>query len=102
MHTPLVSSPHHLSSLATPSLTRRDSLQQPFFSSPDFIGSSAPAGVADTDPVDLVFVDFIETQLLGILNTVQTAKTFTTADVASYTPILASEVLGLYAQKAWN
>ena len=64
-------------------------------------GVAAPA-VPDDTPIDLVFVDFIETQLLGILNTVQTAKTFTTADVASYTPILASEVLGLYAQEAWN
>ncbi|TFK44996.1 Metallo-dependent phosphatase-like protein [Crucibulum laeve] len=73
----------------------------PFHSSPDFIGSKVPDLPADT-PIDLVFVDFIETQLLGILNSVQTDKTFTTADVKSYSPILANEALGLYAQSAWN
>ncbi|KAK7691826.1 hypothetical protein QCA50_005230 [Cerrena zonata] len=73
----------------------------PFFSSPDFIGSNPPA-VSDDTPIDLVFVDFIESQLLQILNGVQTAKTFTTADVQVYTPVLSSEVLGLYAQKVWN
>ena len=88
--------------LATPSLTRRTSLQQPFFSTPDFIGSSAPAGVADTDPVDLVFVDFIESQLLGILNGLQSSKNYTEADVLPYTDVLADAVLGIYAEKFWN
>ena len=58
--------------------------------------------MTDSTPIDLVFVDFIEDQLLGILNTVQTAKKYTEADVQSYTPVLATEVLGLYAQQAWN
>ncbi|KZT22467.1 hypothetical protein NEOLEDRAFT_1137924 [Neolentinus lepideus HHB14362 ss-1] len=74
----------------------------PYYSTPDFIGSNAPANVSDSDPIDLVFVDFIESQLLGILNTVQTVKNYTTADVFSYTPVLANAVLGLYAEKAWN
>lgn len=73
----------------------------PFFSVPDFIGSNPP-DVSDDTPIDLVFVDFIESQLITILNKVQTAKTFSTADVKSYTPVLASAVLGLYAQQAWN
>ncbi|PPQ78988.1 hypothetical protein CVT25_002272 [Psilocybe cyanescens] len=73
----------------------------PFHSTPDFIGSIPPT-VADDAPIDLVFVDFIESQLLQILNSVQSAKTFSTADVASYSPILANEALGLYAQSAWN
>ncbi|TBU27897.1 Metallo-dependent phosphatase-like protein [Dichomitus squalens] len=74
----------------------------PFFSAPDFIGSSAPAGVADSDPVDLVFVDFIESQLLEILNGIQSAKNYTEADVLPYTDVLASAVLGIYAEKFWN
>ncbi|EPQ55276.1 hypothetical protein GLOTRDRAFT_76623, partial [Gloeophyllum trabeum ATCC 11539] len=74
----------------------------PYYDSPDFIGSNAPANISASDPVDLVFVDFIEDQLLGILNTVQNEKNYTTADVSSYTPILANEVLGLYAERAWN
>lgn len=73
----------------------------PFHDVPDFIGS-VPPKVADSDPIDLVFVDFIEAQLLEILNSVQSVKEYTTSDVQSYSPILANEALGLYAQKAWN
>ncbi|KAH8096802.1 Metallo-dependent phosphatase-like protein [Cristinia sonorae] len=73
----------------------------PFFDIPDFIGSNTP-NVTDDTPIDLVFVDFIQDQLLEILNGVQTAKNFTTKDVQSYSPFLASAVLGLFAQKAWN
>ncbi|KAJ7286059.1 Metallo-dependent phosphatase-like protein [Mycena rebaudengoi] len=72
-----------------------------FNSVPDFIASRSPQ-VADDAPIDLVFVDFIETQLIGILNKVQTAKVYTVADVAKYTNVLATEALGIYAQQAWN
>ncbi|KAF7295363.1 Metallophos domain-containing protein [Mycena indigotica] len=68
---------------------------------PDFI-SSAPPDVSDDTIVDLVFVDFIQTQLLSIVNSVQSAKVFTTADVLPYTNVLATEILGIYAQHAWN
>ncbi|KAF8806633.1 hypothetical protein BYT27DRAFT_7191187 [Phlegmacium glaucopus] len=73
----------------------------PFNSIPDFIGS-VPPDVSSDAPIDLVFVDFIESQLLGILNSIQTSKNYTTADVQSYSPILANQALGLFAQKAWN
>ncbi|KAF8952193.1 Metallo-dependent phosphatase-like protein [Flammula alnicola] len=74
----------------------------PFFSTPDFIGSIPPTVPATDTPIDLVFVDFISSQLLQILNSVQSAKVFTNADVQSYSPILANEALGLFAQSAWN
>ncbi|KAJ6502330.1 Metallo-dependent phosphatase-like protein [Mycena sanguinolenta] len=74
----------------------------PFFDFPDFIASQAPTGLADDAPIDLVFVDFIEAQLIGILNGLQTAKVYSTADVSLYTPVLASEALGIYAQQEWN
>ena len=80
----------------------RPCVLQPFFSSPDFIGTDAPSGLADDTPIDLVFVDFIEDQLLEILNGLQSAKTYTTADVLPYTDTLASAVLGVYAQEFWN
>ncbi|KAH8994624.1 Metallo-dependent phosphatase-like protein [Lactarius akahatsu] len=38
----------------------------PFFGSPDFIGSTPPAGSNDT-AIDLVFVDFIGSQLVQVL-----------------------------------
>lgn len=53
-------------------------------------------------PVDLVFVGFISNQLLETLNSIQTSKKYTRADVQSYSPILSNEALGLYAQAAWN
>lgn len=74
---------------------------QPFFDSPDFIGSNPP-NVTDDTPIDLVFINFIEDQLLETLNSVQSVKTYTDADVSSYSPITANQVLGLFAQKDWN
>ncbi|KAI0090834.1 Metallo-dependent phosphatase-like protein [Irpex rosettiformis] len=74
----------------------------PFFDTPDFISSSPPANTTDDTPIDFVFVDFIETQLLQVLNQVQTVKSYASADVLPYTSVLASEALGLFAQQAWN
>ncbi|KAL4249233.1 Calcineurin-like phosphoesterase domain-containing protein [Abortiporus biennis] len=73
----------------------------PFFPSPDFIGSNPP-NVTDDTPIDLVFVDFIEDQLIEILNSVQSDKVFSSVDVQSYTDVLGNQVLGLFAQHAWN
>lgn len=73
----------------------------PYHPFPDFIGSNPPP-VSDDTPIDLVFVDFIEDQLLQILNSVQTSRNYTTSDVSQYSPILANAALGLYAQAKWN
>lgn len=61
-----------------------------------------PPAVSDATPIDLVFVDFIEAQLLGILNTIQTAKNYTSADVQTYSSVLSNTALGVYAQAKWN
>ncbi|ESK91469.1 vacuolar protein [Moniliophthora roreri MCA 2997] len=73
----------------------------PFFSVPDFVASKIP-DVADDAPIDLVFLDFIQNQLIGILNSVQSEKSFAVADVQTYSPVFTNEVLGVYAQAAWN
>jgi hypothetical protein len=73
----------------------------PFNLPPNFIGSKPPNVTADT-PIDLVFIEFIEPQLLSALNSVQSQKNYTTVDVQNYSPILANTVLGLYAEAAWN
>jgi len=73
----------------------------PFHRVPAFIGSTPPT-VSDDTKIDLVFVDFIEKQLIGILNSVQQEKTYNAADVQTYSPLRANEVLGVYAQHAWN
>ena len=73
---------------------------------PDFIGSDAPAGVADDAPIDLVFVDFIEPNVLSILNSLAISdglnRTFSQTDVQVYSPILGNQVLGVFAEKNWN
>ena len=73
----------------------------PYYSVPDYIGSNPPNVTAST-PIDLVFVSFIESDVLSILNSVQSKTKYTSADVSLYTPTLADEVLGLYAQAMWN
>ncbi|KAG6816709.1 hypothetical protein H0H87_003684 [Tephrocybe sp. NHM501043] len=73
----------------------------PYYSVPDFIASKPPA-VDDNALIDLVFVDFIETRLIGILNGAQQDKVYTTTDVSPYTSVLTTEVFGIYAQAAWN
>ncbi|KAH9928983.1 5'-nucleotidase [Amylocystis lapponica] len=73
----------------------------PYYSSPDYIASNAP-DVSDDTPTDLVFVTFIQSDVLEVVNNLQSTKTYTAADVETYSPVLANAVLGLYAQKYWN
>ncbi|KAH9485631.1 hypothetical protein JR316_0002541 [Psilocybe cubensis] len=73
----------------------------PSFDVPDYV-SSVPPQLADDAPIDLVFRDFDEPAVLQILNSAQTTTEYTPDDVFSYSPVLATQVLGLYAQAAWN
>ncbi|KAF9529781.1 Metallo-dependent phosphatase-like protein [Crepidotus variabilis] len=73
----------------------------PYFSSPPFVGSNPPS-VTDDTPIDLVFVDFIATQLVPLLNKLQNTTTYTADDAKLYSPVLSSEVLGIFAQQKWN
>ncbi|KAI0321945.1 5'-nucleotidase, partial [Amylostereum chailletii] len=76
-------------------------LALPHFDTPDFFGSSPP-NVADDAPIDLVFTDFEQGQVLDVLNALQSERVFTAADVASYSPILIDAVVGVFAKEAWN
>lgn len=58
--------------------------------------------MADDAPIDLVFVDFIQVQLLEILNSLQTEKMYSVSDVQAYSPVLTNEALGIFAQAVWN
>ena len=74
----------------------------PYYSTPTYISSNEPAGVDDGSDVDLVFLDYIESDVIEILNEVQSDKAFTKADVASYSSLLTNQVLGVYAENYWN
>ncbi|KAI0061923.1 hypothetical protein BV25DRAFT_715601 [Artomyces pyxidatus] len=73
----------------------------PYYGSPDFLSSIPPTGADDT-VIDLVFINFIQDQLLGVLNGLQSEKVYADSDVLSYSPFLADEVLGLFAAEKWN
>lgn len=73
----------------------------PSYDIPDYMMSSPP-NVTDDTPIDLVFVDFIETPVLNILNELQSEKKYTKDDVSLYSPVMSNQVFGLYAQAYWN
>ncbi|KAG1787052.1 Metallo-dependent phosphatase-like protein [Suillus plorans] len=73
----------------------------PNYDVPFYVGSNPPNVTADT-PIDVVFLNFLGKEIIGILNGLQKDKTYTMADVSSYSPTLASDILGLYAQGMWN
>lgn len=74
----------------------------PYYSSPAYIGSPLPTGLAPTDQMDVIFLDFFETQVLSIVNGLQTTKNFTTADVGAYGAAETNTVFGIFAQAKWN
>jgi hypothetical protein len=73
----------------------------PYFQIPDYVASNEPQ-VEDDAEIDLVFLDYIEDDVLEILNEVQSEKVYTTGDLISYSELYTNEVLGVYAQQAWN
>ncbi|KAK0202998.1 Metallo-dependent phosphatase-like protein [Desarmillaria ectypa] len=73
----------------------------PFYSIPDFVGSIPPDVSKDT-LIDFVFVDFVVDQVVETLNIVQSDKEYTSGDVETYSTLQTNEVLGIYAQFAWN
>ncbi|KAF9445490.1 hypothetical protein P691DRAFT_265564 [Macrolepiota fuliginosa MF-IS2] len=74
----------------------------PFFDAPDFISSDPPADTTPDTLIDFVFVDFVEDQLLQVLNSLQTEKVYNTSDALQYSDVLTNAVLGVFAQAAWN
>ncbi|KAF8504194.1 Metallo-dependent phosphatase-like protein [Hysterangium stoloniferum] len=76
----------------------------PFFSSPDFIGSPLPE-VPSGSSIDLVFVDFINSDVIQIVNTINAgtgAPNVSLTDIKSYSDVLANVMFGLYAELKWG
>ena len=49
-----------------------------------------------------MFVNFIDDQIVETLNSITGEEKFSVDDLASYSPVLTNELLGFYAQLAWN
>jgi len=75
-------------------------IQAPSYSIPLFVSSPLP-NVTDDTLVDVVFISFVESDILTILNMFWN-KTVTKADVKVYSTVKSNEALGVYAQLAWN
>ncbi|KAF8058685.1 Metallo-dependent phosphatase-like protein [Lyophyllum atratum] len=73
----------------------------PYFDVPDFI-SSRPPSVTDKTPLDLVFVDFVEDDIITILNSIQKIKVFNKADAKKYSTVPLNQAIGIYAKAKWN
>ncbi|KDN40783.1 hypothetical protein K437DRAFT_183508 [Tilletiaria anomala UBC 951] len=77
----------------------------PYALQPDYI-QSPPTGnltvLSDSSPVDVVFVDFIQSSVISILNSLQKDKTYSTADVSVYNSLTTQDLYPKYAEKAWN
>ncbi|KAG2336182.1 hypothetical protein BDR05DRAFT_897092, partial [Suillus weaverae] len=50
----------------------------------------------------VVFLNYLGKDIIGILNSLQKDKNYTMGDVSSHSPMLTSDILGLYAQAMWN
>ncbi|KAJ7827637.1 Metallo-dependent phosphatase-like protein [Mycena olivaceomarginata] len=74
----------------------------PAYGIPDFIASRTPIVSGPDALIDLIFVDFIQAQVIRTLNEVQTARAYSRADARVYSGVKSNEVLGLYASVAWN
>jgi hypothetical protein len=83
-----------------------DTLHTPIsiFDLPEYIASDPPTGnnITSDTPIDFVFVDFVEGDILNILNGMQTGKNYTSGDTMLYSDLLADSVLGVFAQQVWN
>ncbi|KAF8306030.1 hypothetical protein DL93DRAFT_2065823 [Clavulina sp. PMI_390] len=74
----------------------------PYYGSPNYIGSPLPTGLAPTDLMDVVFLDFFESSVLSIVNGLQTTKNYTASDVFSYGNAQTNTVFGIFAEAKWN
>ena len=74
----------------------------PYASVPDYVQSPVTApNVADTDKIDVIFLDFIAKNVVRILNGLQTEKTYSLADVAAYNSYTTQDIYPLYAEQVW-
>ncbi|PWN51706.1 hypothetical protein IE53DRAFT_341908 [Violaceomyces palustris] len=79
----------------------------PYFSVPDYVVSPVSGNttaLGPDDKIDVVFLDFIASNVIRILNRLQTERVYSVDDVAAYaSPSLTTqEIYPEYAKVAWN
>ena len=58
--------------------------------------------IPDGATLDLVFNHFCSPDVLRALNAIDGEKVYTHSDLEKYSPVLLSQVWGIYAQGNWN
>lgn len=80
-------------------------LPLPYATQPDYI-QSPPAGnttaLTPSSAVDVVFVDFIQSNVISILNNLQKDRTYSASDVSKYNSLTTQDLYPVYAAKAWK
>ncbi|KAF8342584.1 Metallo-dependent phosphatase-like protein [Cantharellus anzutake] len=74
----------------------------PHYSSPAYIGSPTPTGLTDSDPMDVIFPDFFEAQILLVINSLQNTKNYTAADISTYGNVYTNTIYGIFAEAKWK
>jgi len=75
----------------------------PFYSIPDYVGSPLPSNVPDNAGLDLIFLDFIQNDVVKILNKLSSGgKQYTITDVVPYGDIKIDQIHETYAKAVWN
>ncbi|CAE6460799.1 unnamed protein product [Rhizoctonia solani] len=78
----------------------------PYYDAPGYIASPLPSGLSDDTLVDLVFLDFFESDVLQIVNalSIGTGKTYSGSDVQQYGSgdLLTNTIYSIFATAEWN
>lgn len=77
----------------------------PYASTPDYIASPVAGNstaVQDSDVIDVVFVDFIVGDVVSILNSLQSDKTYSKADAKSWGTLMTNDVFVEWAKLKWQ
>lgn len=74
----------------------------PYASVPDYVQSPVTGeNVGADDKVDVIFLDFIASNVVRILNSIQTDRNYTAAEVAPYNQYTTQDIYPLYAEQVW-
>lgn len=77
----------------------------PYSGSPAYIQSPVfgnTTALEDSTGIDVIFVDFFQSTVLSILNSLQSEKNYTQEDVEVYNTLSTQDLYPLYAAKKWQ
>lgn len=74
----------------------------PYASMPDYVQSPVTAdNVQPDDKVDVIMIDFIASNVMRLLNGLQTEKNYSKSDVLLYNQYTTQDIYPLYAAQVW-